>query len=179
MLRENAASKVPKQDNQIHIFVEVSISMANKTRIPNRRRGAVMAEAVSALAVMFPLLVLIIFVTLEASYAYVIGRNMNNAAFLASRALGLKYQTYPGIVTDTAEQQAIFSTIRIPNMVSGNAQFTIMNWNTAASPPTVTVQVTYLPGQGTPALPSFPNPDPLNLGAAFRIGSSATYRMVQ
>lgn len=152
-------------------------------RASRRSKGAILVEASSAMVVMFPLLVLVIFVTLEASYAYVIGRNMNNAAFLAARALGNRYQQNPNIVTDTAAQQAIFSSIRIPNMVSGNGQFQIppgnAGWNTASSPPTVTVVVTYTPGMGTPALPAFPNPDPLKLGAAFRISSSASYRLIQ
>lgn len=152
---------------------------AMKRVVIYRQRGAMLAEAACSFALIFPLLILVIFVTIEASYAYTIGSNMNQAASLAARALAVYYQTNPEVVTNTSQQQAIFSNIRIPNMVSGNNQFSIPSggWNLTSSPPTVTVIVQYLPGQGSPPLAPFPNPDPLNLGSAFVISVPATYRL--
>lgn len=143
-----------------------------------RENGAVLAETLAVIGVYFPIIVLAIFVVIEATYAYTIARNMNNAAFLAARALAVAYRTNPGIATDEAAQQAIYSTIRIPSMVTGNAQFTTEDgWDLGSTPPAVTVTVQYLPGQGTPALPPFPRPDLLNLGAHLKIAGHCTYRL--
>jgi Flp pilus assembly protein TadG len=133
------------------------------------------------LAAFVPILFVIILVIIESSFAYNISRNMNIAAALAARGLAAQYELDSGLPSNTTEQQAVFSGIRITNMVNSNNQFTIPNgsagWNTGATPPTVTVKVKYLSGQGSPALPSFPNPDPLGLGSAFVIQSTATYRL--
>lgn len=149
----------------------------NRCKYRRRADGGMLAEATAALSLLFPILVLVIFVTLEASEAYVIARHMNNAAFLAARALAVKYQAYPMIKTDSAAQQQIFNTIRIPNMVSGNMQFGSPVWSTNQTPDTVTVSCRYLSGQGNPPLPTFPRWNPLNLGPGFQVASSATYRL--
>ena len=143
------------------------------------RRGDLIAEAVIVLAILFPTVVLTIYMSLEASQAYVIARAMHEAADLAARELASEYHSSPGIVSSDPAQQAVFTNIRTPNMVSTNSQFSIPTngWNTSGTPPTVTVTVKYLSGQGTPALPSFPSPDPLKLGSLFVVQSSAIYRL--
>lgn len=142
-----------------------------------RRRGAVLAEAVSSLALLFPVIVLSLFVMIESTYAYTIARNMKNAAFLAARQLAKEYKSYNGITSDTAAQDAIYSQIRIPLMVTGNAQFSVPSggWQTGANPPSVTVEVRYLSGQGSPALPQFPHPGILNLGNNYVVAARASY----
>lgn len=146
-----------------------------------RRTGTTILETALSLALLVPILFTVIFVVLEYSYGYNINRNMNIAAALAARGLAAQYQTDSNLPNNSAEQQAVYSGIRITNMVNSNNQFSVPSgsagWNTSATPPTVTVKVRYLSGQGTPALPSFPNPDPLGLGSAFVIQSSATYRL--
>ena len=136
------------------------------------------AEAVAAMALFFPLFVLIICAGLEASYAYVIARNMSEGSYLAAQQMAAAYKSYPGIVRDSAAQQAVFSQIRIPNFVASNAQFYFPSnaWQTTGSLQTVTVGCKYISGAGSPTLPQSPISDPLGLGANFTVQSIAFCR---
>ena len=149
--------------------------------IPSREKGAALVDAAVGFCFVFPFLLIVCVVMIEASYAYIIARNMQEGACLASRALAHYYLTNPEVPTTPAEQQAIFSGIRIPGYVADNSQFSIPSgsagWNTGGTPQTVTVVCTYLPGKGTPPLGPFPNPDPLGLGNAYRVSCAATYRL--
>ncbi len=142
-----------------------------------RSRGSVLCESVVAIALMVPLTVLTILVALEASRAFVISEGMTQAAVLACRAIAYEYKTNKAIVTDSQSQQSIFSNIRIANTVHSNSQFKITGWNLTQNPKTVTVQATYIPGDGTPPLPAFPSNDVLNLGSTFRISQTVNYRL--
>lgn len=144
-----------------------------------KQSGMLLAEAVSIMALFLPLIVLVVFVSIQASQAYVIARNMNQGALLAARGLAEEYRKDPDIVTNKSKQDAIFYQVRIDEMISSNEQFSIPKdgWQTASNPKTVTVVVTYLPGAGNPPNPAFPNPDILGLGNAFRIAMPATYRL--
>lgn len=155
--------------------------MKKQSPLVRAKRGAILVEAVSALGLMTPLFVLVIFVVMQASQAYVINASMAEAAAVAARALADYYQTNPEVVTNVAEQQAIFSTITIPGMVTGNSQFSIASggWNLTSTPPKVTVTVSYLPGQGSPALAPYPVFDPLKLGSKFVISASSTYSLYE
>jgi len=106
---------------------------------------------------------------------------MNQGAMIAARSLAEEYLVNNDIANDSAAQDAIFSEIRLKDMISDNSQFTIPNggWQTASDPKTVTVVCTYLPGVGNPANPPFPNPDILGLGGNFKISMSATYRILE
>lgn len=146
-----------------------------------RQSGMLLAEAVSILALFLPLIIFVLFVTMQASQAYLIARNMNQGALLAARELAEEYRTNSDIVTDTVATQAVFSQVRIEKMISSNEQFKIPSngWQTTSNPKTVTVIVTYIPGVGSPPNPSFPSPDFLGLGSAFRISQPATYRIIE
>ncbi len=139
-----------------------------------------MLEAVLSSCILMPVIILIIWAWLEIAYAYVIGINMTEAANLAARALATEYYRDPSITVSLQKQNKIFDRIRIAYMVSSNTQFTIPDgaWQVRKpflqSPQSVTVVCTYLPGEGSPALPKFPNPDPLNLREKISISSSAT-----
>jgi len=146
-----------------------------------RQSGMLIAEAVSILAIFLPILMLMLFVTMQASQSYLIARNMNQGALLAARGLAEEYRTNPKIKTETTAQEAIFTQVRIEKMISSNQQFSIPTdgLQTTSEPKTVTVIVTYLPGVGSPPNPSFPNPDFIGLGSAFRISQTATYRIFE
>lgn len=154
--------------------------MMNRSR-KNRNRSGMLAEAVSSLALLLPVMLIIVFVAIQGSNAYVIARHMNQGAMIAARSLAEEYLVNNDIATDTAAQDAIFSEIRLKDMISDNSQFTIPNggWQTASDPKTVTVVCTYLPGVGNPANPPFPNPDILGLGGNFKISMAATYRILE
>lgn len=143
-----------------------------------RNNGFMLVEASISLALLFALTVLVILVAIEASKAYFIGRNMTEGAEIAARALATAYHNDPSCNVD-GTQNAIFTSIRIPNMINNNAQFTITQWNTTPNPPTnpkiVTVQVDYVAGGGSPPLPQYPSPNPLNI--KLLVSGQATYAL--
>ena len=147
--------------------------MASKCR---RKSGAVLVEAVLSCCVFVPLMVFIVWAVLEVSFAYIIATNMTEASHLAARALADEYLRNPAIAKNINAQQKILSTVRIPSMVNSNIQFTFPEngWITQSAPRSVTVQCTYMPGEGDPPLPQFPNPDILRLRDKISIQSSAT-----
>lgn len=154
-----------------------------KNRLPrplNARRcsrAQILAESVVALSIFTPLIIFIIWGIIELSYVYIIGTHMTEAAQLAAQALGSEYQKDSSIERSPSRQNRILANIRIPGMVHTNAQFTIdgNSWQTKKQPRTVTVTCSYLPGEGDPPLPTFPNPDLFNVGKNFCITSKATY----
>jgi archaellum component FlaG (FlaF/FlaG flagellin family) len=146
-----------------------------------RNQSGMLTEAISSLMMFIPLLVVVILVTIQATQAYLIAKNMSRAAQIAARSLAEEYKSNSQIVSDSSAQQAIFNDIRIPQMVSSNQQFYIppTGWQTTVEPKTVTVVVTYISGVGSPANPAYPNPNILNLSSAFRISADSTFRIAQ
>lgn len=144
-----------------------------------RNQCGMLTEAVSSLMLFIPLLVMLILVTIQATEAYLIAKNMSRAAQIAARSLAETYKSNSQIATDSSAQQAIFDNIRIPQMVSANSQFSIPanGWQTTAQPKTVTVVVTYISGVGSPANPPYPNPNILNMSSLFKISADSTYRI--
>lgn len=140
-----------------------------------RKVDGMLAESVASLAIFLPILILVLVVYVQAAHAFGISRQMNRAAKLAARALAQEYRKDHSIATTSTMQQAVFQKIRISKMVASNEQFAVPSggWNVNASPPTVTVTVSYLSGIGDPPLPIF---RPI-LCPAGQIGSSATYRL--
>ena len=152
--------------------------MHNCRHVSGRRRskGAVLVEAVLAIAIFVPIMVVIVWAVLEVSFAYIIATNMNEASHLAARALADEFLRNPSIVHDNKTQARILSTVRIPGMVATNEQFSFPPgaWVVTSVPRSVSVQCTYLPGVGDPPLALFPNPDILNIRSHLNIQSSAT-----
>jgi len=135
-----------------------------------------MAEAAAAIALLLPLLILVIFVVLEASYAYLIKNSLAQASREAARDLAVQYGQDPTIAgSRTLQNTQVFDKIRINKIVAASQQFDDPVFATGNDPPTVTVTVHYLSGQF--GLPVFPNPDPLKLGANFKIDATSTYRL--
>lgn len=141
-----------------------------------RQRGAAIAETAAAMCLFLPLVLVILFVALEVSYAYVLKSTLSEAAREAARDLAIAYGLYgPAVKSSTAENQYAFDKIRIANIVNASEQFTADWSNETSDPPTVQVTCRYLSGKN--GLPVFPNPDPLNLGANYIINGIATYRL--
>ncbi|MBP9093721.1 hypothetical protein KBI23_22065, partial [bacterium] len=69
----------------------------------------------------------------------------------------------------------VFDRIRITGVVADSRQFNDATFDTAAVPPTVSVTVTY--SGGLYGLVPFPQPDPLGLGAYFRLSSSTIHAL--
>jgi hypothetical protein len=145
----------------------------NRSVTRNRTRGVSLVEFTAALVLGLPLLITILYATLEASYLFSIRTNTDIAARQAARAMAIEFGKQPNFKTNTAAQQAVYTGIRIPNFVHNNAQFSDPVFSTT-SPATVTVTCSYPPG-GAYGLPPFPNPDVFKLGGTFTINSTATF----
>jgi Flp pilus assembly protein TadG len=139
-----------------------------------RRRGAVIAETGAALALFLPLAVLITFVGVEVSYAYLLKSSLSEGAREAARSLAIAYGVGTNVDPGTAGEAKVFSNIRIHNVINDNQQFEAQ-WKKDADPPTVTVTVKYASDKY--GLPHFPNPDPLRLGDNFIVYGAATFRL--
>lgn len=144
-----------------------------------RENGVSLVEFCAALVLGIPLVITILYVTLEASIYFAIKTNTDIAARNAARSLAIEIGRNGAVATEgnggTVHQQ-VYTRNQIPRYVVNNAQFTS---NFTAGPPapaTITVWCTY-PSGGAYGLPGFPNPDPLNLGrgAAYNIISQATF----
>lgn len=141
-----------------------------------RKRGVSIAEAAASLVVLLPLMVAVLYVVLESSYAYLIKYCMSEAARQAARDLAIEYGQDNSIAGDRSKENTeVFDKIRIMNMVNDSGQFDDPVFDTAADPPTVVVTCRYV--SNTYGLPRFPNPDPLHLGGSFSINATATYRL--
>jgi len=128
------------------------------------------------MSLLLPLMITMIFVVLEASYAYTIRTSLAEGAREAARDLAIAYGQNPSVATDRSLQNSlVFDTIRITNMINSSTQFDDPVFNTASDPETVSVNVRYTSSQN--GLPPFPNPDPLNLGSSFQISAQSTYRL--
>jgi hypothetical protein len=145
-------------------------------RKSRRQTGVTIAECAASLSLMLPIVITLLFVVLEASYAYLIKNSMAEAARQAARDLSIAYAKNPQVASDRSAQNAsVYNKIRIRNMINNSQQFDDAQFDTGSDPPTVSVKVRYLSGQF--GLPTFPNPDFLNLGSRFRIDGDATYRL--
>ncbi|MBI4533791.1 MAG: hypothetical protein HY711_07565 [Candidatus Melainabacteria bacterium] len=134
------------------------------------------AETGASLTILLPLALLIAFMILETSYAYLIKSCLSQAACMAARDLSIAYGENQSVATSRSLQDAmVFDSIRISKIIAASPQFDNPTFATGANPPTVSVTVRYLSGQY--GLPTFPNPDPLMLGTSFVITATSTYRL--
>lgn len=144
--------------------------------LKRREGGVAIAEAVAALAVLLPIAIVIVFVILEASYAYLIKHSMAEAARVGARNMAIAYGQNPTVANDRSLQNVmVFDHIRMTNMVNSSAQFDDPVFNTTSDPPTVMVNIRYTSNRY--GLPPFPSYDPLHLGSAFVISAKSTYRL--
>jgi len=163
----------------------------------NRRshsdRGQVITEGSAAIVLILPLLMLMLFVTIEASKAWYIKQMLEHATRTAAQQLAEEYAnegslnttsgtpSAPAIVTTRATQNSIvFNNIRINNIVNASAQFNNPVWvipgyggTIQGTPASVTVTCIY--AGGTNGLPPFPDWDPLKLGNNFKLMGMSTY----
>jgi hypothetical protein len=165
-----------KKKNPIPVYSYCKQNM-NSTKVSQvRERGATIVETGASLAVFLPILLAMLFVVIEVSTAFLIKESLAQGAREAARALAVAYGNNPGIATSRSQQNAqVFDTIRIVNIIASSAQFSNPVFSPNANPPTVTVTATFTSNQN--GLPQFPNPDPLHLGANFKLSSTSTYRL--
>lgn len=140
------------------------------------KSGAAIAEAAAAMVIMIPLMIMLLFATIELSYACFLINNLSQVARLAARNLAIAYGANPNIAGNRGlENSLVFDHIRLANLINDSSQFDEPVYQTATQPQTVTVTVRYLSGQFS--LPVFPIPDPLNIGQNFQPVAQSTYRL--
>lgn len=140
-----------------------------------KSRGSSIAETAASMVILLPLLIMILYVGLEASKAYMIKESLAQASRQASRNLAIAYGQDKSVANNQSLEDAyVYSNIRINGVVASSDQFRA-EWNNTASPPTVKVTVDYTSGQN--GLAPFPDPDPLGLGSSFHLSASSTYRL--
>ncbi len=138
--------------------------------------GQSLAEGAAVMALMLPLFIVIIFVGGEVVQAYLIKNVLTQAASKAARDMSIDYWQDKSIANNRQLQNAlVFDRIRITGVVADSRQFNDATFDTAAVPPTVSVTVTY--SGGLYGLVPFPQPDPLGLGAYFRLSSSTIHAL--
>jgi hypothetical protein len=131
----------------------------------SRAKETASGEAAALLAATIPLVM---------AQAHTIREGLTCGARQAARELAAQYSDNPAIVTSRSLANArVFDNVRVHGIVNASAQFSDPVWDTAGSPPTVSVTVTYTSNQN--GLPSFPSPDLLDLGSDFVIRASSTY----
>lgn len=141
-----------------------------------KSKGAGIAETAAALVLLIPLVFLVLYVVLEASKAYFIKEGLSQGARQAARDLAIAYGHTGSIENSRLTQDnMVLSNIKINGVINDPQQFDDPVFNSSASPPTVTVTVRYTGGQY--GLPTFPHPDPLNLGGNFNLSATSTYRL--
>jgi len=167
----------------------------------NRKSGATLAEAAAAMALIFPIIMSVLYVMMEASQVYVITEALNQSARQAARNIATMYHTYPQIALAANNSQALTlcckPICKTPGTVGAyvtdvsqfggasgagtNLTFTNlsnMDLKGTTAPPTVTVTCTYI-SNGTTQLPSFPQFDVLKLSkiANFKMMGTAVYQI--
>ena len=140
-----------------------------------RRSTGSLIEASAALVLMLPILITILFVTVEVCQAYIIKEVLEQAAREGARNLAIAYGQNHNITTDTTQQQNILSQIHYGGMVVSVNQFSPPSWQTANQPYTVMLTVTYTSGRN--GLSVFPTIDPLNLSGRLNLVGQSTYRL--
>jgi len=152
------------------------------------------------MALLFPILVAVIYAVMEASTALVISEQLDQSARQAARNIAVAYISNPGLATSNANAlkygcQPVLKPIGAAGgtYVTDLSQFggvggagtnitftNLANMNVpgSTSPPTVTVTCTYI-SNATTGLPKFPQWDVLNLSKVpgFKLMSTAVYQI--
>lgn len=134
------------------------------------------AEAAGALGLLLPLVVTMVFVVLEVSYAYFLKSSLSECARRAARDMSIAYGVSPLVANNRSTQDLmVYNNIRLQNVLNNSAQFDDAVFDLSEEPATYTVTVRYLSNQY--GLPAFPYPDPLQLGSNYKISATSTYRL--
>jgi hypothetical protein len=145
-------------------------------KTPQRNsNGSSLAELAAALVVVLPLLIAVLFVTIEASQAYLIKNGLNDATRQAARDLAKAYNQDIRISADRSLQDsAVLSKISVPGILNSPAQFSV-DFREGASPPNVVVTATYEGGKY--GLAPYPTLNLLHLNNPTSLACQSVYRL--
>lgn len=150
--------------------------MRDRRQTYRKQAGQSLAEGAAVMALMLPLFIVIIFVGGEVVQGYLIKNVLTQAASKAARDMSIDYWQDKSIATSRFRQNTnVFDRIRITGVIADSRQFSDAIFDTTAVPPTVTVTVTY--SGGLYGLVPYPQPDPIGLGAYFKLSSSTIHAL--
>jgi hypothetical protein len=139
-----------------------------------RAKGAVIAETAASMLILVPVLFLILFAVAQGAQAYAINSVLNQAARQAAREIALKYLDDPGMSNRDSQDQYVYDNIRTAGILVDSGQFDTAEIEGTGDPITCTVTVHYKGGEY--GLPPFPQFDVLNLGDAFHLSATSTFK---
>lgn len=149
--------------------------------------GSSIVETAAGLVVFLPLLILLVFVAVEAAKAVAITQALQQGAREAARDLAGAFANDSNLPNSRTDQNTYaFNLVHINGVINNAAQFSTPSWTNVAGAPgnsatvsdpalprTVTVTVTYTGGQY--GLPNFPDIDPLKLASHINLTGTSTY----
>jgi hypothetical protein len=153
------------------------------TRTKHRKNSGInLVELAAAMALGFPLIMIMLYVVLEANMLFTIRTNCDNAVRRGAQLLITDYLKNGSATANVSNGNLPTAlAFEVPTsdghyFVSKTANQFTWTWDLVNKPNTVTVTVTY-PTSGSSAggLLPFPHPDPLNLKNKFTIVTSGTF----
>jgi Flp pilus assembly protein TadG len=140
------------------------------------QNGTTLMETVASLSLALPLLLTILFVSVEVCQALTIKESLAQAAREAARNLAIAYAEDPAIADNRVMQnQVVFDNVRISSVVQDSRQFEDPIFDSQSDPPSVLVRVAYK--SGNYGLPVFPAVDPLHIAGKITLDSKSVYRV--
>ena len=129
------------------------------------RTGAMLAETAGSFSLLCPIIMFSILSVGQFAGSYMIHTGLTQAALEAAHDLGAVWvaQNQPGQALTTAQQQAVYNSISVPNIIplntssNNNPNFTTATFNFTSSPQTVSVTAMYQPFVGAYAIPMVSN----------------------
>ncbi len=160
---------------------------------PQRNNGAALAEAAASISMFLPILLMVIFVALECTEAYIIHNGLTLGAYQAARTISSIISHNPNSSINQTQLNAAYNIVNVPGVINSNyiqgstpstssnpnfpssdnpnpAMFT---QNTYPTPSTVTVTAVFVPG---PKVIPFPWPSINASGIGFSVPSGLTLK---
>lgn len=146
------------------------------SNMKRRENGNGIAEAGVAMALLIPLFLVLIHLTVEVAKAYLIKSALTAGANRAVRQMSINYWLDRNIASNRSIQNAmVYDKVRISTMIVDSQQFSDASFDLSSNPPVVSVTVTYTGGKY--GLAPYPDPDPLALGANYVISATVTHAL--
>jgi hypothetical protein len=146
------------------------------------KSGITLVELAAAVIMGLPVIMIMLYATLEANLLFTIRTNLDVAVRRAAQLLITQYATSGTAAANTSNGNlpaALGFDVQTADghyfINSAAKQFT-WTWDLTNRPNTITVTVTYpTSGNGKLGLLPFPSPDPLHIGNKFTILTSGTF----
>ncbi len=160
---------------------------------PHRNNGAALAEAAASISLFLPIILMVIFVALECTEAYIIHNGLTLGAYQAARTISAIVSHNPTQLPSNSQLNAAYNIVNVPGVInssyvqgsmpstgsnpnfpsSDNPNPGMFIQNTLPTPSTVTVTAVFVPG---PHVIPFPWPSISAGGIGFSVPSGLTLK---